>query len=131
MRRLQEIKPKFFRWHVGGDIPHPTYYNRMKWIAAEFPKVAFLCFTKRHSETELYDFRTAPNNLRIVASMWPGWGRASNYLPMAWVQDGTETRVPKNAIPCPGKCEHCFMCWKMKANDNVVFTKKKGKRRKT
>jgi len=121
---LERKRPEWFRWHVAGDILNQGYLENMKQLAREFPETKFLCFTKRHE----LRFGKVPGNLAIVLSFWPGWGNLSRArkkgLPVAWMQDGTETRAPKNALQCPGSCEQCAACWNLKRIGlDVVFNK--------
>lgn len=124
---LDKTGPRFFRWHVSGDVPSRVYFTRVLEIARMFPATRFLIFTKRHSW--LPSPASVPENLSIVASMWPGWGDASaespaRRYPIAWMQDGTETRVPADALECPGECGACGMCWSLRKLDrDVVFHK--------
>lgn len=121
-RWLEKNRPKFFRWHIGGDILDQYYLNSMHNIALALPNTNFLCFTKMHH----LDFTDLAPNLAVIASMWPGLEPHENvkHLPKAWMQDGTETRVPESAIPCPGSCETCGMCWALpKLGVDVVFMK--------
>lgn len=110
---------RFFRWHVAGDIPDLRYYVRMKRIARKYPQVKFLVFTKQ------YDFVSGadiPENLTVVFSSWPGLELSNPAgLPVAWMQDGTETRVPEDARECPGRCDQCGMCWSLNRGESVVF----------
>lgn len=113
---LYAKQPQYFRWHVSGDIPNQEYAQLMEWIADGFPKTKFLVFTKKHDLI----WRDV-SNLVVYRSMWPQWGDAGVTGPHAWMQDGTETRVPKDAYVCPGKCEACRFCWK--GSGDVVFRK--------
>lgn len=121
---LTRKSPRWFRWHVAGDILDQPYLESMKAIAVDFPAIRFLAFTKRHD----LDYRKLPANLAIVFSLWPSWGSLSKArklgLGIAFMQDGTEKRVPSNAIECPGNCENCAMCWHLKKiGRDVVFHK--------
>jgi hypothetical protein len=117
---LTRHTPKFFRWHVAGDILDQDYLRRMFSIARKHPKTRFLAFTKNHS----LRFNGRPRNLTIVLSMWPKWGNTRKKLPRAWYQDGTETRIPDGAIECPGRCDNCGMCWQLpRLGKDVVFHK--------
>ena len=116
---LDHYAPRYFRWHVGGDIPDQDYYREMCQIAREHPKTHFLAFTKNHA----LDFRGRPSNLNIVLSMWPNWGNSRKRMPRAWMQDGSEDRIPEGAIQCSGSCEFCGVCWHLKAGQDVYFLK--------
>ena len=115
--------PKFFRWHVSGDILDQRYLSGMIKIARDNPETTFLAFTKNFS----LDYRRVPQNLSIVFSMWPKMRKPvhkKGVSGFAWMQDGTEKRVPENAVECPGDCEHCGMCFHIaKIGGNVVFHK--------
>ena len=44
--------------------------------------------------------------------------------PEGTMQDGTETRVPEDAIRCPGNCETCGLCYELpRLGRDVVFHK--------
>jgi hypothetical protein len=127
---LTRKSPRFFRWHVSGDILDQQYLDIVVGIAKSFPKIKFLVFTKRYDLT----FPDLPENLSIVFSMWPGWNplesestkwiKSNLLLPRAFMQDGTETRVPASALECPGNCISCGMCWHLKnLGRDVVFHK--------
>lgn len=113
--------PPFFRWHVGGEMPDQDYFGRMCGLARDFPRTRFLCFTRRHD----LNLRR-PDNLNVVASVWPGHGDVSKLrrrgLPIAWMQDGTETRLPVGVKVCQGHCSACRHCLKPGAKD-VCFLK--------
>ncbi|HNR13921.1 MAG TPA: hypothetical protein PKM59_11465 [Thermodesulfobacteriota bacterium] len=121
---LSANQPRFFRWHVCGDVVDQDYFNRMCDVARKFPNIKFLVFTKRHE----LDFSGRPKNLTVIASMWPKWGDLKlvrkKRLPVAWVQNGTEDRVPKSALECHGGCENCGMCWHLgELKRDVIFFK--------
>ena len=111
--QLRSQKPRFFRWHVGGDIPDARYFMMMMVVAERFPQTRFLAFTKQYdiiAESKM----VPPSNLSIVLSAWPGYTLNNpKELPIAWMQDGTETRIPRYTIECPGNCEACGMCWSL------------------
>jgi hypothetical protein len=116
-------KPSLFRWHVAGDIVSHEYLMGMNEVALSNPGVKFLAFTKRADL--LFGF-VPPSNMSIVVSQWPGWECGDEHLgfPRAWMQDGTETRVPENAVECFGNCETCGMCWALEdIGRDVVFMK--------
>lgn len=118
---LARVKPSFFRFHVSGDFLDQDYVNRAYVLARKFPEIKFLAFTKRFE----LSFAGRPENFTIVFSAWPGMHmRRRAGIQVAWMQDGTETRVPANALECPGNCETCAMCWNLSTiKRDVVFNK--------
>ena len=115
--------PRFFRWHVGGDFPSLSYMRRAIALAAKFPAVKFLAFTKRYDwASRIGDL---PPNFSLILSAWPGYAMSNpRGYRIAWMQDGTETRVPDDALECPGLCESCGMCWSLESvGRDVVFHK--------
>ena len=120
---LKKKKPRFFRWHVGGDIPDQYYLDWMLSIAANFHKTKFLVFTKKYELD--YSKSRFVKNLAVVFSAWPGVSiDRMKGVPIAWMQDGTETRVPEGALECHGGCSTCGMCWNLpKLGKDVFFNK--------
>lgn len=120
-RWLIKHRPEFFRFHVSGDIPDSTYWAFLCETAKVVKGTKFLVFTKRF----WLDFTMAPSNLSVVLSMWPGHDLPTEYaatLPRAWMQGGTEDRVPIDALPCPGNCQSCGACWGLAQKGlDVVF----------
>lgn len=111
--------PAHFRWHVSGDIPDQGYLDRMKETSTLFPRLRFLAYTKQYR----LDYGGLPGNLRILVSAWPGYGIVRiGDLPVAWCQDGSETRIPRDAIECRATmggmhrktCDACYICWNTK-----------------
>lgn len=115
---ITKRKPAIFRWHVAGDAPDQQYVNGMKAVALLNPGTRFLAFTKQFG----LDWSDLPDNLTVVFSMWPGMPCPDTPAPHAWMQDGTEFRIPTDATECPGNCEQCGLCWGLKAG-HVVFHK--------
>lgn len=121
---LAHHQPTYFRWHAAGDILDQDYLANMIRIAQAFPAIHFLCFTKRHD----LDFTGLPDNLAVVFSMWRGWGDVAKAralgLGVAWMDDGTDPRIPPDAIKCPGGCDTCAKCWNLpRLGRDVVFKK--------
>ena len=123
---VAEAKPRLFRWHVAGDILNTDYLGGMCRIAAANPHTHFLAFSKAFKIVNEYEDREAiPDNLVLVFSAWPGMTFLNPHgHRVAWMQDGTETRVPADAIECPGNCESCGMCYELeRLGHDVVFHK--------
>lgn len=129
---LNNKKPRYFRWHVAGDILDQNYLDNMISMAIIFPMTRFLCFTKRfdldYRTNPKYEWEdTEPGNLSFIFSMWPGmpmpsWPRMYG-MKFAWMQDGSEDRHAKGGYRmCPGSCASCKKCWTNEDSmDNVVF----------
>jgi hypothetical protein len=118
---LKIRRPTLFRYHVSGDIPDYHYLSGMVKLAAQFPEIKFLAFTKRYNLNKL--FKNVPANLSIIISAWPGMRLPKTTQPIAFMDDGNEKRI-NNALECFGNCETCGMCWSLKTiNKNVVFKK--------
>ena len=125
-RAIARKRPRYFRWHVAGDILSDEYLHQMCRIASHNPRTRFLAFTKAFNIVNGYEnARALPGNLAVIFSGWPGM-RIDNPHGhrIAWMQDGTEDRVPENAIECPGSCDRCRICFALlKLDRDVVFYK--------
>lgn len=110
-----------FRFHVAGDAPDAKYAKSMCTIASLHPTIKFMAFTKRPESW----FRNMPFNLQIIYSQWKGWKESNDGGIRAWMYDkkDPDDRIPKDALPCPGKCDQCGVCWRLQPGDNVVFNK--------
>ncbi len=106
-------KNKFFRWHVGGEIPNYDYFCEMVNIAKDFPDFIFWTYTKNYAVVNQYvkehgNNRDAiPGNLSIMFSVWNGMPCVNSY------GFGTFQCVMPGfpAIgewKCPGNCETCI-----------------------
>ena len=117
--------PRLFRIHVGGDFFSWDYFCMWIRIAVAHPQTRFLAFTKQTDIIRPTVFGALPKNFALVLSAWPGVPldeELRKRLPVAWVDDGKETRIPEDAIRCPGNCETCTSCWALDGKD-VVFKK--------
>ena len=118
-------KIELFRWHVGGDVPDQNYAKGVEAVACLLPSIKFLLFSKKYN----IKWTDENKNLTIIMSAWPGLKMPddiyeSSQFPIAWMQDGTETRVPKSrkVIECHGKCDECAECWDLKnSGKDVMF----------
>ena len=113
---LDKKKPDYFRIHQAGDFLSQKHLNAWIKLAREYPETKFLAYTKMHS----LNFRSKPDNFNILLSMFPGMAKPRKRLPIAWLQDGTETRISNNDFVCPGSCETCKHCYD-NASDVVFF----------
>lgn len=112
IEQLVFSKPqKLFRIHVAGDFLNQHHVAAWSMVADQFPKTKFLAFTKMFE----LDFTTIPKNMKVIYSMWPGMPDENvPEGPRAWVQDGTEIRIPNNAIKCNKLCHECGKCWNLR-----------------
>ena len=112
---------RYFRWHVAGDIPDRKYFVLMNRTAYRNPDILFLCYTKKYQ----YCSNVGPNNLRLVASAWPGYPMSLDLVrtPIAWLSHDDRLEFPvykdRDMIKCPNKCDECYQCWG--TNKDVVF----------
>lgn len=120
---------RFFRFHVSGDIPNPTYFHHMLEVSKRNPHCEILCFTKRYDivNTAMRTGAILPSNLHIIFSGWPGLEMDNPFeFPEAHVRfrDGTTTASPR-AKECAGNCTKCASandgCWSLKNGQEVVF----------
>ena len=76
-------KNKYFRWHVGGDIPNYKYFCEMVEIAKEQPDFTFWTYTKNYGIVNLYVQKCGraaiPENLTIMFSEWDGMKLVNPY----------------------------------------------------
>lgn len=104
---------KLFRIHSSGDFFSVEYAEMWYRIAKMFPDIRFLAFTKQWDVVRLVPFYSL-SNFSLVLSGWTGITIPEDlrtFYHCAWCNDGQETRIPENAMMCPGSCETCGMCW--------------------
>ena len=115
-----------FRIHSSGDFFSVEYANMWYSIAHMFPAIRFLAFTKQWDIVRQVPFYELPN-FSLVLSGWTGISIPEDLREQyacAWCNDGEETRIPDDAMQCPGSCESCGLCWYLKEiGRDTVFTK--------
>ena len=119
---------RFCRWHSSGDIVDMQYFEGMCKVARKNKGTHYLCFTKKYEIINefLSKGKRIPKNLSIVFSAWSNWIPENPYdLPMTYVygKEFNNELIPKDAIPCGGKCENCQACWTLKKGQHVYFLK--------
>ena len=125
---LQTNLVRFCRWHSSGDIVDIQYFEGMCKVARKNKGTHYLCFTKKYEIINefLSKGKRIPKNLSIVFSAWSNWIPKNPYdLPMTYVygKEFNNELIPKDAIPCGGKCENCQACWTLKKGQHVYFLK--------
>lgn len=120
---------RFFRFHVGGDIPDTEYLLKMCEVANRNKHCEILCFTKRYEMVN--DAVTGgvriPKNLHVVFSAWPGLTMENPYnFPEAHIRlRNGKTDARSDAYECGGNCTNCVQtdsgCWNLKSGEQVVF----------
>ena len=117
---------KLFRIHSSGDFFSVDYAMMWYRIAKKFHSIRFLAFTKQWGVVREVPFYNLPN-FSLVLSGWTGIAIPDDlrkYYHCAWCNDGIETRIPDNAMQCPGSCESCGMCWYLnELNRDTMFDK--------
>lgn len=118
--------PRFFRIHGSGEFFSEAYAAMWYRIAQRHPETRFLAFSKAWPIIRKVHFYEL-DNFELVLSGWTGieipedlraWYRC------AWCMDGIETRIPADALECPGSCESCGMCWNLsKLGKDTYFHK--------
>ena len=124
----QTVLTRFCRWHSSGDIVDMQYFEGMCKVARKNKETHYLCFTKKYEIINefLSKGKRIPKNLSIVFSAWDNWIPENPYdLPMTYVygKEFNNELIPKDAIPCGGKCETCQACWTLKKGQHVYFLK--------
>ena len=119
---------RFCRWHSSGDIVDMQYFKGMCKVARKNKETHYLCFTKKYEIINefLSKGKRIPKNLSIVFSAWSDWLPENPYnLPMTYVygKEFNNELIPKDAIPCSGKCENCQACWTLEKGQHVYFLK--------
>jgi hypothetical protein len=131
---IQFRKPKCFRPSVCGDAPNRDYVDGLMKMARACPDTSFMCFTKQPFFLDVTPDEK-PDNLTIIASMWPGWRIYNpNNWPTSWcyglnVPAMFEPRMPANAFECTGHCQECRrtpestvpLCWELKPGEAIKF----------
>ncbi len=109
-------KPKYFRWHVSGDIIDNSYLQGIKFVADYCKDTKFLIFTKMFD----LNYGRLPKNLSVIFSLFPGMKKPRRRLPRAYAIESGDP-IPKNAVECQGNCETCGICWSLKELKTDVF----------
>lgn len=119
------IEPRYFRWHIGGDIINGLYLAGMVKVATENPGTKFLAYTKSNKvvNTFIQAGGVIPENLTIIFSNWfgaildnPNGFATSNPLNI----EG-ETTTEKAGFVCPGNCLTCKKCFQAAKGDAIIF----------
>lgn len=110
-------KNKYFRWHVGGDIPTYSYFENMVQIAKDYPDFTFWTYTKNYGIVNLYVQKygrdAIPKNLTIMFSEWDGMKMVNPYRFPEFsckLKDGNknhDARYFEKLYKCPGNCDIC------------------------
>ena len=105
--------PRYFRWHVGGDMPDQSYAEMVERIATVFPETLFLIYTRRIWLDRPIPWFPVPltANLFVMRSQWIGEGVDTTERKFIVLPKGAP--VPIDGSLCPGKCEGCRACWMM------------------
>ena len=126
LEALQAAGVELVRIHAAGDFFNLMYARIWYQAAQDFPALRFLAFTKSWETAEALPFYKLAN-FSLVLSAWPGLeipeALRANYR-VSWCQDGTETRIPADAMHCPGDCDTCGLCWYLAETGRDVWFSK-------
>ena len=120
---------RYFRFHVGGDIPDAAYFAQMVQLAHDLPCTNFLAFTKQYQIVN--DYLNAggviPSNLQVIFSNWRAWKCENPHgLPMCEVIFRGDS-VPDDWKKCGGCCFDCACagvgCWQLKHGETIAIKK--------
>lgn len=106
---------KYFRWHVGGDIPHIRYLYGMIETANKIKKCRFLCYTQRIDILNYIDKKDIPKNLIIYISSRNDEKNTLGYL------NAFVASKDKRIHQCKGKCDECYYCFHGKGDVNLKY----------
>jgi len=100
---------------VAGDFLNQDHLD--SWISS----CTLISETNFMVNTKMFDldYSEIPSNMHVRLSMWPGLAIPKSDLPKAWLDDGTDKLIPKNAVECSGHCDTCLICYT--SNSDVVF----------
>jgi hypothetical protein len=104
-------KTGIFRWHVAGDFYSQEYLNNCIEVMKLFPDVRFYAYTKAYH----LDWSARPANFNVILSddkrIWQN--KYGLFDAVATINE-PETAPPDGFAQCPGHCDTCGMCYKMK-----------------
>lgn len=109
---------KYFRWHVGGEIPDYDYFCKMVQNAKDFPDFTIWTYTKMHEIVNRYcdehGGRDAiPANFDIMFSEWDGMpiNNPYNFPVFSCRMKAGNINHPAEYFDglwkCPGNCDIC------------------------
>lgn len=118
---------RFFRFHVSGDFPSPTYLGKTVEIAINNPGTEILIFTKRFDWVNdwIRENGDLPANLHILFSGWTNLDPENPFdLPETNVIPKGET-LKEGWKMCGGNCFNCACrgvgCWQAQKGDVIAF----------
>lgn len=126
---LLAYRPRYFRYHVSGDIFGLNYFRKMIALATVNPDTQFLAFTKAFNVVNAWikENGQLPGNLHVLFSGWYEMQPANPYnLPETAVYNPGDA-IPENWLLCGGNCFECGCrgvgCWQVKNGQTIAFKK--------
>lgn len=118
---------RFFRFHVGGEMPTKAYLHHVVDVATATPKTDFLMFTKRFDWVNEWIDKNGPlpENLHILFSAWQGLEPENPHnMPETNVYSCAD-EIRDDWKQCGGCCFNCACrgvgCWQAKHGDTIAF----------
>ncbi len=112
---IERKHPNYFRIHVAGDFLNDEHVDAWMLMGEAYPEVQFMVNTKMFN----LNYSHKPDNMHLRFSMWPEQPIPNIDMPKAWLDDGTDKRIPRTAIQCNGNCDNCLICYI--TNRDVVY----------
>lgn len=110
-------KNKYFRFHVGGDIPSYEYFEKMVELAKKYPDWVIWTYTKQYYIVNKYvrihggNKNCIPSNLSIMFSRWEGLPMVNPYGFAEFILIKKDNATPENIRDkrlCNGNCQYCI-----------------------
>ena len=121
MKRTEDRR--YFRWHVGGDIPDEAYLDGMYKVAYLMPGWNFLAYSRRPyawTHAQGSEEIAGPRNLRVLRSLWIDSDGIDHQHPWFKVLLPNEP-VPKGMDLCSGSCATCKRCWHLEPGQGMAI----------
>lgn len=115
IRRIEKnSKYKYFRFHVGGEIPFPQYFADMVKTARMFPAVRFWTYTKMRDIVNDYirthggsKEKAFPHNFECMLSVWFDEVIDNPFRLPVFICIPKGAEPPAGMFRCPGNCDYC------------------------
>ena len=118
---IKTRKNKYFRFHVGGDIPNYEYFCKMVELAKKHEDWVFWTYTKKYDIVNKYckehgnTKKAIPQNLSIMFSKWDGLKMVNpfefaefRFIPKTDINKPKTIDIINKGLKCNGNCQECI-----------------------